>query len=68
MRRIESALQPCMVEVAAEQDCSIIVTSYGTYCSVLVKTANQTRRKIFLMRPVELAAAVPAWLRLYPFR
>jgi len=46
----------------------VAVTSYGSYCIVLVKTAQQARRKLFFLRALELVEAIPIWLKQYPLR
>jgi hypothetical protein len=64
--RIESTLRECVGTPPGDDEWNVSVTSYGNFCVVLVKTLQQTRRKAFELCGLELAAAIPAWLKEYP--
>ena len=66
--RLEKALRECVGEPPGDEEWSLAVSSYGRYCIVLVKTAQQTRRKVFFLRAAELAEAIPMWLEQYPLQ
>jgi hypothetical protein len=66
--RVESALRECIGQPPGDEEWSVAVTSYGSYCMVFVKTAQQTRRKMFFLSASELAEALPVWLKQYPLR
>jgi hypothetical protein len=66
--RIESALRQCICEPPEDEEWDVAVTSYGRYCIVLVKTAQQARKKLFFLRALELVEAIPIWLKQYPLR
>jgi len=68
MRRIESALRSCIGEPPGNEEWTVAVTSFGSFCVVFVKAAQQTRRKVFFVRSLELAEAIPEWLGQYPLR
>jgi hypothetical protein len=67
-RRIEGALRQCLGDPPSGEEWSVSVTSFGSYCVVLVKTNHQTRRKLFLLHPFELTEAIPNWLKQYPLQ
>jgi hypothetical protein len=66
--RFESTLRECIGEAPGNEEWNVFVTSYGCYCVVLVKTPQHTRRKVFLLRALELVEAIPAWLKQYPLQ
>ena len=66
--RIETAIRDCIGNPPRGEDWSVTVTSFGSGCTVVVKTPNQTRKKVFLLRASELPEAIPPWLRQYPLR
>lgn len=66
--RIDRALRSCIGDPPQDEEWSALVTSYGSYCIVLVKTLQQTRRKLFLLRALELSEAIPGWLKQYPLQ
>jgi hypothetical protein len=65
MKRLESSLREC-IDPPSGEAWSVTVTSFGSYCIVLVKATQQTCRKVFLLRAAELPEAIPAWLKQYP--
>jgi hypothetical protein len=67
VERLESALREC-IDPPSGEVWSVSVTSFGSYCVVLLKATQQTRRKVFLLQAAELAEAVPVWLKLYPLQ
>ena len=67
MKRLESALREC-IDPPLGEVWSVSVTSFGSYCVVLVKATQQTRRKIFFLQAAELAEAIPVWLKQYPLQ
>jgi len=67
-KSIESALRECIGDPPRDEEWNVALTSYGGYCIVLAKTTQQTRRKMFFLRPSELAEVIPMWLKEYPLR
>jgi len=66
--RLDSTLRACIGDPPGGQDWNVFVTSFGGFCTVLVKASQQTRRKVFLLHASELAEAIPDWLKQYPLR
>ena len=66
--RVENALRECIGQPPGDEEWNVAVTSYGSYCMVVVKTAQQTRRKMFFLSASELVEALPVWLKQYPLR
>jgi len=64
--RVDSTLRACIGDPS--EDWNVLVTSFGGFCTVLVKASQQTRRKVFLLHASELAEAIPDWLKQYPLR
>jgi hypothetical protein len=65
--RIEKAVRG-VGDVPEGERWSVRVSSLGSGCQVLVKTPNQTRKKLFFLRARELPEAIPTWLRQYLLR
>lgn len=65
---IEDTIRTCIGDPPVGHEWSVLITSYGGFCVVLIKTTEQTRRKLFLLPAAELADAIPPWLDLYPLR
>ena len=65
---IESALRSCIGNPPEDQNWSVLVTCYGSFSVVEVKTGQQSRSKLFLLPASELAKAIPDWLEMYPLR
>jgi hypothetical protein len=68
IERLESALRKCIGDPPPGEIWRVSVTSFGSYCVVLVKATQQTCRKVFFMKAAELAEAIPVWLKQYPLQ
>jgi hypothetical protein len=67
MKRLENSLREC-IDPPPGEAWSVSVTSFGSYCIVLVRATQQTRRKVFLLQAAKLAEAIPVWLKQYPLQ
>lgn len=68
MQNIETALRSHIGTSPNDEEWSVSIRSHGSFCVVLVKTAQQTRRKLFFLPAAELADAIPEWLDRYHLR
>lgn len=69
--QLENAIRGCIDEQREDEEWSVLITAsaFGTnLCSVLVKTPNQVRQRIFFDDHEMLGQAICDWLRLYPLR
>jgi len=66
--RIENVLQTCVGDPPLGEEWTILVTCFVDFCVVRVTTLQQTRRKVFLSRPSDLADLIPNWLEQYPLQ
>jgi hypothetical protein len=65
---VESTLRECVGDVPGNEKWKVSITSYGSYCVVLVKTPRQTCRKVFALMALASNDAIPAWLNEYPLK
>ena len=65
---IESTLRAFVDGPPHGEEWTILVTSVGDFCIIRVRTAKQTRIKLFPLIPSELATKIPDWLNHYPVR
>lgn len=66
--RIENAVGECVGEPPESQERVVSVTSFRDFCTVVVKTQQQKRRKTFFLAALDLPDAVQEWLNQYPLR
>ena len=66
--RIETALRVSIGDPPENAEWNVTVTSYGSYCTVLLEATQQTRRMMFFLAPEKLPEAITMWLKQYPVR
>lgn len=66
--RIDSTIRACIGEPPANEEWSVLVTSFRDFCTVRVKTAKQIHSKLFPLYASGLSKAIPEWLKQHPLR
>lgn len=66
--QVENAIRACVTDPGEGESWTALVTSFDSFCTILVRATQQTRRKLFLLPASELAEAIPEWLQQYPLR
>ena len=65
---LESTLRSYIGNPPGDQTWTVLVTCYGNFSTVEVRTGQQSRKKLFLLCASELAKAISDWLGMYPLK